>query len=497
MAKTKNPKAELKPLFEDSAWDFDVMKRTYDAIEDIALNDLGLNVYANQIEIISSEQMLDAYSSIGMPLMYRHWSFGKNFLREQHLYQKGFRGLAYEIVINSNPCISYNMEENTMAMHTLVMAHAAFGHNHFFKNNYLFLQWTDADGILDYLEFAKKYIVRCEELQGIEKVERLLDAAHALMDYGVYRYRRPPQLSARKVEALERERREYQERTFNDLWRTVPGIDKDELSKKTKDAMERKKQLHLPEENLLYFIEKFSPALKTWQREVLHIVQNIAQYFYPQKQTKVMNEGCACFVHFYIVNELYNRDLLNEGTMLEIIHTHSNVLAQADFDDPRFSGISPYALGFAMMQDIRRICTDPTDEDRDWLPEIAGNEDWRAVLRHVWANYRDESFILQYLSPHLMRKFRMFALSDDAREEHYTVEGIHNESGYLKVRECLAKSYDVSTIEPTIQVQDVDLLGDRQLHLKHTVHSGIPLDIKNRDAVLEHMRYLWGYHVSF
>ncbi len=497
MAKTKKSKAESKLLFEDPAWDFDVMKRTYDAIEDIALNDLGLNVYSNQLEIISSEQMLDAYSSIGMPLMYQHWSFGKNFLREQHLYQKGFRGLAYEIVINSNPCISYNMEENTMAMHTLVMAHAAFGHNHFFKNNYLFLQWTDADGILDYLEFAKKYIARCEERHGIEKVERVLDAAHALMDYGVDRYHRPPKLSARKVEELERERREYQEQTFNDLWRTVPEFDKDELSKKTKDAMKRRKQLHLPQENLLYFIEKFSPALKDWQREILHIVQNIAQYFYPQKQTKVMNEGCACFVHFYIVNELYNRGLLNQGTMLEIIHTHSDVLAQPDFDDPRFSGINPYALGFAMMQDIRRMCTDPTDEDRDWLPEIAGNEDWRSVLRHAWANYRDESFILQYLSPHLMRKFRMFALSDDAGEDHLTVEGIHNESGYLKVRECLAKSYDVSTNEPTIQVQDVDLLGDRQLYLDHTKHNGIPLDIKNRDAVLTHMRYLWGYNVSF
>ena len=33
-----------------------------------------------QMEIISSEQMLDAYSSVGMPLMYRHWSFGKHFL---------------------------------------------------------------------------------------------------------------------------------------------------------------------------------------------------------------------------------------------------------------------------------------------------------------------------------------------------------------------------------------------------------------------------------
>ncbi len=42
-----------------------------------------------------------------------------------------------------------------MAMQALVTAHAAFGHNHFFKNNYLFRQWTDAAAILEYMEFAK------------------------------------------------------------------------------------------------------------------------------------------------------------------------------------------------------------------------------------------------------------------------------------------------------------------------------------------------------
>ena len=95
--------------------------------------------------------------------MYKHWSFGKHFVREEKMYSKGYTGLAYEIVINSNPCISYNLEDNTMAMQTLVMAHAAFGHNHFFKNNNVFRQWTDAEGILDYLQFAKSYVSQCED----------------------------------------------------------------------------------------------------------------------------------------------------------------------------------------------------------------------------------------------------------------------------------------------------------------------------------------------
>ena len=160
-------------LFVDSDWNFDTLSRAYDAIETIATEDLRLDVYPVQMEIISSEQMLDAYSSVGMPLMYRHWSFGKRFVFEDHLYRKGRRGLAYELVINSNPCIVYLMEENTMAMQALVTAHAAFGHNHFFKNNYLFQQWTDAGAILSYMDFAKGFITRCEERHGIAAVEKL------------------------------------------------------------------------------------------------------------------------------------------------------------------------------------------------------------------------------------------------------------------------------------------------------------------------------------
>src|SRR6201982_2479877 len=187
-------------LFDSADWDFSTIQRCNDACEEIAVKELGLNVYPNQIEVISTEQMLDAYSSIGMPLFYKHWSFGKQFARNEALYRAGMQGLAYEIVINSNPVISYIMEENTATMQTLVIAHAAFGHNHFFKNNYVFKQWTDADGILDYLEFARGYIAQCEERYGETAVERLLDAEHALMSHGGHRSPRRRPADVRPVE---------------------------------------------------------------------------------------------------------------------------------------------------------------------------------------------------------------------------------------------------------------------------------------------------------
>ena len=481
-------------LFEGSDWNFDVLHRTYDAIERIALDDLGLDLYPNQIEIISSEQMLDAYSSSGMPLTYRHWSFGKHFIQHERQYSKGMRGLAYEIIINSSPCVSYCLEENSMPLQTLVMAHAACGHNHFFKTNHLFRQWTDAEGILDYLDYARGFIQKCEEEHGPAEVEQVLDAAHALMPTSVFRHRRPPQPTMRAERARARKRQEDAERAVHYLW---SGLDRPGDRAAADEKMrERKRDMHLPEENLLYFIESYSPSLKPWEREILHIVRNIAQYFHPQRQTQVMNEGCACFVHYHIVNRLHETGQIGDGALFEILHNHTNVLTQPGFDDPRCTGFNPYAIGFAMMQDIRRICTDPTDEDRDWFPEIAGSGAWRDVLKDAWANYRDESFIQQFLSPKVMRDFRMFALTDDEDDRFYTVAGIHNETGYRTVRNTLAHGRNPAVTDPLIQVVDVDLLGDRVLKLQHRKVDGVPLDTRDRDRTLAHCRRLWGYDVE-
>src|SRR6202045_4198846 len=345
--------AEL--LFEGADWDFQKLQRIHDACGEIARSELGLDVYPNQIEVITAEQMLDAYSSIAMRLFYKHWWFGKHFAFHEASYCKGLTGLAYEIVINSSPCISYLMEENTATMQALVIAHAAFGHNHFFKNNYVFKLWTDAEGILDYLNFAKSFVARCEERYGAAMVERTLDAAHALMSHGVHRYPRRKKIDLREEERRERERRAHEERTFNDLWRTVPAGPGKSASELTEER--RRALLMLPQDNILYFLEKTAPRLQPWQRELLRIVRHIAQYFYPQSQTKVMNEGTATYVHYRIMTRLHEQGRITDGNFLEFLQSHTNVVFQPDFDDPRFSGFNPYALGFAMMQDIEPIAS--------------------------------------------------------------------------------------------------------------------------------------------
>lgn len=483
---TKQAARVEQPLFTSSEWSFEKIQDCDRVLGEIA-HEFGLDTYPNQIEVISSEQMMDAYASVGMPIGYSHWSYGKHFLSTEHSYKRGQMGLAYEIVINSNPCIAYLMEENTMAMQALVIAHACYGHNSFFKGNYLFRTWTDASSIIDYLVFAKNYITKCEERYGISQVEDILDSCHALMNYGVDRYKRPYPISAHEEEQRQQEREAYLQKQVNDLWRTIPKS----ISEDTVKHMPRFPQE--PQENILYFLEKNSPLLEPWQREVIRIVRKIAQYFYPQRQTQVMNEGWACFWHYTLLNELYDRGYVTEGFIFEFLQSHTSVIAQPSYDSPYYSGINPYTLGFAMFMDIRRICENPTDEDREWFPEIAG-QDWNKTVHFAMQNFKDESFILQFLSPKVMRDLKLFSIVDDDQQEKIQVNAIHNEMGFRRLREALAGQYNLGNREPNLQIYEVNIRGDRSLTLHHTMHNRKPLG-KSTEQVLKHLHRLWGFDV--
>ncbi len=482
------PPAErpVAPLPGPSDWSFELIERYHEVIRHTAER-FGLDTYPNQLEIITAEQMMDAYASVGMPVNYRHWSYGKEFIATEKNYRRGHMGLAYEIVINSNPCIAYLMEENTMAMQALVIAHAAYGHNSFFKGNYLFRMWTDASSIIDYLVYAKNYVAECEERHGLDEVEGFLDSCHALSNHGVDRYRRPSRKSLAQELAERKYREAYAQQQVNDLWRTLPRKAEKEAAAESKRFPEE------PQENLLYFIEKNAPLLEPWQREIVRIVRKVAQYFYPQRQTQVMNEGWATFWHHKLLNQMYDDGWLTDGVMIEWLKSHTNVVFQPPVGHPAYSGINPYALGFAMYTDLKRICERPTEEDRRWFPELAGSP-WLPALDHAMRNFKDESFVGQYLSPQLMREMRLFAIVDDEDEPELEVSAIHDDSGYRRVREALAHQYDLGAREPNIQVWNVNLRGDRSLTLRHFQHNDRPLH-DSAHEVLKHVGRLWGFPV--
>ncbi len=483
-----------KLLYEGSEWSFEKLEKTWAAIDEIGSKQLGFDYYPAQIEVISAEQMIDAYSSNAMPIMYNHWSFGKTFIQNDKDYKAGKQGLAYEVVINTNPSIAYLMETNSMTMQALVLAHASVGHSSFFKTNYLFREWSDADSILDYLKFARKYISDCEHKYGAQEVEELLDACHSLQLNGVDKYKKPRKKGADRKQQM-RSRLEHEEEDFNDVWRTLPKYRGDRRVSTLSTGVEDMSKGTLPEENILYFIEKYSPVLKDWEREVVRIVRKISQYFYPQRQTALMNEGWACLNHHTIMNMLYDQGRITSGSLIEALQSHSGVVYQPEWDDKRYSGINVYALGFAMMSDIKRMCSNPDAEDKQYFPHLC-NTDWRETTQEIVRNYRDESFVMQFLSPKVARQFNLFSIDMDENLRFHMVANVDPEEDLLNIRKVLSAQYDLSKRVPHIEIVHVDWEGDRTITLHHYTADEVLLNHEDLKKTAAYLHQLWGHTVK-
>lgn len=477
-------------------WTEELIGAVYREIETIAKDELNLDpqkdLYTNQIEIVSAEQMLDAYTSIGLPVHYHHWSFGKDFVKNQNGYAKGEQGLALEIIINSSPCIALLMEENSMLEQTMVLAHACIGHNSVFANNVYFKTWTDATSIIDYMVFAREYIRTCEERYGYDEVEKVIDACHAIQTHGVDKYKRKNKSA------------------FSDDGILQELITADEQRQKELDIILQKTTHHVAdqqnetrdeeEENLLYFIMKKSPNLARWKRELVRIIYKINQYFYPQTMCQTVHEGMATFCHHYIMTRLEEKGFLTPDAYLAFLKSHSGVVYQPEYDKKWYSGPNPYALGFNIFRDLKRMCEEPTDEDREWFPNIVGR-DWREVVKDAAFNYRDDSFINQFLSPKVIRDMKLFSVAIDYPERvkdktKAIVSEIHDDIGYRSIRTQLAESKQRVNRTPQISIIGCDLDGDRVLKLKYTTYQNREIDIADAKMVMMHMDYLWGYPVS-
>lgn len=453
----------------------------------IAEQKYGLDLYPNSLELIDAEQMLDAYASNGMPISYPHWSFAKRRKQYEDAYKTGQMGLAYEIVINTNPVLVYLMAQNSKTMQALVIAHAGVGHNTFFKNNYLFRQCTDAQEVLNDLERLKKTVLQCEERYGRKEVELLLDACHALQTHAVNRYSRPPKRTPQQEAERRASFEEHRQRSIDHVMdRTMPRKTKDDFKAAGNGNSGR---LTEPEENILLYIATTAPNMPEWQRDIMRQISNHAQYFYPQRQTQLMNEGCATFWHYQLLTDLHEMRILPDGMFEEFLVSHTNVIHQ-----PPGARINPYALGFAMFKDIKRMCENPTKEDIKWRPELAG-QNWVEAIKESIINYNDSSFVQQFLSPKIMRDFHMFSVHDDDKKDKIRIAAIHDDFGYDMVRQDLASQYSLGDNEPRIEVVAYDYRDTRSLTLEHTIFNRKPLAEKEMQKVLGHISRYWGYPV--
>jgi spore cortex formation protein SpoVR/YcgB (stage V sporulation) len=194
---------------------------------------------------------------------------------------------------------------------------------------------------------------------------------------------------------------------------------------------------------------------------------------------------------------MYEQGLVSEGFMLEFYESHCSVVNQVNYDHPYYGqiGINVYSLGFNMFRDIERICMEPTEEDKEYFPHWAGNGDWLGTFKHVVKNYRDESFIRQYLSPKLIRDYKFFSVYDNPASPNMYITAIHNKRGYEDIKESLANMFDLSEKLPDIQVNKVNP-KTRKLFLKHISNESKILEPKNTKEVLLHLVNIWKFDVQ-
>lgn len=481
-----------KPLSDGPAWTMQDLREYVEVIGEAA-DEMGLETFPNQIEIVWSEQMIDAYTHHGLPFSYHHWSFGKSHTQQTHSYEHGREHLAYEMICNSNPAISYFMAENDLMTQALVISHALMGHCAYFRNHFLFKEWTHPDAIVDYLNFAREYVAECERKYGYEAVEATLDAAHALACHGVDKYKRPSPLNPVAERLLQKKRMEEQYQEVYELWKTVPQLHPFMKN----DVEENKKFPDHPEENLLYFLEKHSPILEDWQREILRIVRKISQHYYPNYVTKMSNEGFASYCHYELLYKLFENGYVTDGFMQGFIDLHTAAVRQPDWNKGgvQLGGLNPYYLGFNIYKDIERMCKEPTKEDEKWFPEVVGKNPIDMVL-HAAYNFKDDGLILQYMSPTLMRKMRLFAILDDTTKDYYEVTATSNEDDFKKLRQLLASKYTRESLFPDVQIINADMKGNRKLTLKHYVQNDVPLEEKDKLLVMGYLKDLWGFEIE-
>ncbi len=405
----------------------------------------GLNCYPQEFEICSYEDMLCYESYVGMPSHYNHWSYGKAYEKQKSLYKYNIAGLPYEMVINSDPCIAYLMRDNTLLLQILTIAHV-YGHNDFFRNNRMFTQGRIAESII---EMFKNHALRIrtyiqDPSIGYAKVERILDAAHALR----FQTRR---VIGEKPSSEEEKKKKLLEEYYVKTKRT--------------SVLEPKKELPFPNlnkipleptEDVISFIIAYG-QLEEWEKDILQIVIEETLYFIPQMETKIMNEGWASYWHYKILNQLH----LPQDLHLEFLNRHNQVIK------PFVGSLNPYYTGFKIYCDLEKRY------DRDKIFEVRQLE-------------RDESFIRRYLTKELCEELNLFQYGKKGGD--YVVEEIADEEGWKKVRDTIVSNIGIAGI-PCIKVIEVSP-NDRTLVLLHE-YDGRELELKYAYETLKYISTLW------
>ncbi len=431
------------------------------------VQEYGLSCFDQEFEVCDHNQMLGYMAYSGMPSHYPHWSYGKSFEKLKTMYDYGVSGLPYEMVINSDPSIAYLMTDNSFCLQVLTIAHV-YGHNDFFKNNFTFkstqAEYTisrfkvHADRVRSYLE---------DPSIGVEKVEWIMDAAHGLS------------LQCRRNLAIKKLTLREQRERLIEAARPAADPFADLHQQEDTEAPNLNKLPASPEEDLLLFIRDHNRKLSDWERDLLTIVHETAQYFIPQMETKIMNEGWASYWHREIMNSLD----LPQDLYLEFLVRHNQVVR------PFPKGLNPYYLGLKVWDDIKRRHDDPTPEEIEKYgrPTKTGTQ----ALFEAREVDRDASFLRRFLTEELMREMDMFEY--EPRGEDLVISKVSDKEDWRDIKETLIKSVGMGGV-PVIKIEDADYNQNRSLYVKHH-HEGRDLQLEYAEKAISYLHRLWGHEV--
>ncbi|MBY3622025.1 SpoVR family protein [Acinetobacter sp. CUI P1] len=431
--------------------EINALERAIAEITEIATG-FGLDFYPMRYEICPAD-IIYTFGAYGMPTRFGHWSFGKTFHKMKSQYDFGLSKI-YELVINSNPCYAFLLDGNSLIQNKLIVAHV-LAHCDFFKNNMRF-SMSNRD-MVESMSATADRIAGYSVTYGTDAVEKFIDSVLAIQEHIDPSLIQPRKLG--KTHLLEAKMKELKDtppggskstNPYDELW----NLDKSNSGPQEAPSGNRAFPPE-PEKDIVWFIQQYSTVLEDWQRDIMTMLHDEMLYFWPQMETKIMNEGWASYWHQRIVREL---DLTVEETV-EYAKLNSSVV------QPSRQSLNPYYLGLKIFEDIERRW------DREKIFEVRELES-------------DTSFIRSYLSKELVNDLDLYVFEKKGPEWKITDKAWEN------VRDQLVLAR-VNGGSPYLVIEDADFEKNGELFITHRYES-IELDLKYLERTLPHIYSLWG-----
>lgn len=374
-------------------------------------------------------------------------------------------GRIYEMVINSDPCYAFLLEGNSLIQNKLVMAHV-LGHCDFFKNNVYFEDTSRY--MVESMAAAANRFHEYELEHGRYKVESFIDAVISIQEHVEPRRFIKNQ---NKINKLKKEKKscssERPETPYDDLW----SLDEDKKYECVKCNQDKKIPPE-PEKDLMLFIIQNSKELEDWQLDIMSVIRQEMLYFWPQMETKIMNEGWATYWHLRIMREI---DLDDQET-IEFAKMHSAII------QPSRTHINPYALGLKIFEDIEKRWDNPKPEEIEKYGRPGG--EGKQKIFEVRSTENDISFLRNYLTKELVEDLDLYLYKKIGCDWKIV------DKKWKKVRDGLVNNL-TNCGHPYIVVEDGDFNKRGELYLKHN-YEGIELDVYYLEKTLPHVYTLWG-----